>query len=159
MRGYAKLICWTVAAVVAGAVALGAQGKDPFVGMWMLDTAKSTFKPGPGPKSVMVSIDPAGKGYKVSVEAVGADGKPMRWGYSSDADGKDAPVTGNPDYDAAALTRLSATSVTIVYKKGGKPVVTVKSTVSADGKTLTTNSTGTNAAGEAVNNVGVYMKH
>jgi hypothetical protein len=93
------------------------------------------------------------------VDAVGADGKPMKWGYSSDADGKDAPVTGNPAYDTAALTRLSATSGTTVYKKGGKPVITVKSTVSADGKTLTNNSTGTNAAGEAVNNVMVYMKH
>jgi hypothetical protein len=159
MRGYAKLICLAVAAVMAGAVALGAQDKDPFVGMWMLDSAKSTFKPGPGPKSLMVSIDPAGKGYKVSVDAAGADGKPMKWGYSSEADGKDAPVTGNPAYDAVALTRLSSTSVTIVYKKAGKPVTTGKSTVSADGKTLTLNSTGTNAAGEAVNNVMVFMKH
>jgi hypothetical protein len=159
MRGYAKLLCLAGAAVIVGTVALGAQDKDPFVGMWMLDTAKSTFKPGPAPKSLMVSIDPAGKGYKVSVDATGADGKPMRWGYTSDADGKDAPVTGNPAYDMVALTRVSSTSATVVYKKAGKPITTSKSTVSADGKTITMNSTGTNAAGEAVNNVMVFMKH
>jgi hypothetical protein len=144
----------------AAAVTVGAQAKDDkFVGMWMLDTAKSTFKPGPAPQSVMLSVDPAGKGYKISVDAMGADGKPMRWGFSSDADGKDSPVTGNPAYDTAALTRLSATSATTVYKKAGKPVMTVKSSVTADGKTLTTTATGTNAAGQAVNNVSVYMKH
>jgi hypothetical protein len=157
---YSRLIGLTGVAVVAAAVALGAQAKnDPFVGMWMLDSAKSTFKPGPAPKSVMLSVDPAGKGFKVSVDAVGADGKPMRWGFSSDADGKDAPVTGNPAYDTAALTRLSSTSATTVYKKGGKPVMTVKSSVSGDGKTLTTTATGTNPAGQEVNNVSVYMKH
>jgi hypothetical protein len=160
MRGYAKLICLAGAAVMAATVALGAQAKDdPIVGMWMLDTGKSTFKPGPPPKSVMLSVDAAGKGYKISVDAVGADGKPMRWGFSTDADGKDAPVTGNPNYDTAALTRLSAGSGTTVYKKGGKPVMTVKSSVSADGKTLTTTATGTNPAGQEVHNVSVYMKH
>jgi hypothetical protein len=159
MRRYVTLIGLAGVVVMAVAATLAAQDKDPVVGMWMLDTAKSTYKPGPAPKSAMVSIDPAGKGYKISVDAVGADGKPMKWGFTSDADGKDVPVTGNPAYDTAAMTRLSATSATTVYKKAGKPVMTVKSSVTADGKTMTINSTGTNAAGEAVNNVSVYMKH
>jgi len=160
MREHVKLIGLAAVLAMSTAVAIGAQAKDdPFVGMWMLDSAKSTFKPGPPPKSVMLSVDAAGKGYKISVDAVGPDGKPMRWGFSSDADGKDSPVTGNPAYDTAALTRLSATSATTVYKKAGKTVMTVKSSVTADGKTLTTTATGTNPAGQEVNNVSVYMKH
>jgi hypothetical protein len=158
MRVHTRLIGLTGALALAAGVAIGAQAKDPVVGMWMLDTAKSTYKPGPAPKSAMVTIDAAGKGFKVSVDAVGADGKPLKWGYTSE-EGKDVPVTGNPAYDTVALTRESPTNATAVYKKDGKTVSTSKSSVSADGKTLTITSTGTNAAGVPFTNVGVYMKH
>ena len=50
----------------------------------------------------------------------------MKWSYSNDRDGKDAPVTGNPAYDAVAVTQNSPTEGTIVYKKGGKAIVTVE---------------------------------
>ena len=43
-------------------------------------------------------------------------------------------------------------------KKGGKEVQTFTTVVSADGKTRTTTATGTNAAGEKVDNVQVYDK-
>jgi hypothetical protein len=144
MRVHSRLIGLTGALALAAGVAIGAQAKDPVVGMWMLDTAKSTYKPGPAPKSVMLTIDAAGKGFKVSVDGVGADGKPVKWGYTSE-EGKDVPVTGNPAYDTVALTRESPTNATAVYKK--------------DGKTLTITSNGTNAAGQPFTNVGVYMKH
>ena len=99
MRAHTRLIGLTGVLAVAAGVAIGAQAKDPAVGMWMLDTAKSTYKPGPAPKSAMLTIDAAGKGFKVSVDAVGADGKPLKWGYTSE-EGKDVPVTGNPAYDS-----------------------------------------------------------
>ena len=158
MRVHARLIGWTGALALAAGVAIGGQAKDPVLGMWMLDTAKSTYKPGPGPKSAMVTIEAAGKGFKVSVDGVSPDGKPVKWGYTSE-EGKDVPVTGNPAYDTVALTRESPTNATAVYKKDGKTVSTSKSSVSADGKTLTITSTGTNAAGQPFTNVGVYMKH
>ncbi len=98
--------------------------------------AKSTYKSGPTPKSATVVIEAAGKGIKVSIDAVTADG-PLKWGYTSARDGKDSPVTGHPYYQAAAATQTSPTEGTIVYKAGGKAVVTVKTAVSKDGKTLT----------------------
>ena len=104
MRVHTRLIGLTGALALAAGVAIGAQAKDPVVGMWMLDTAKSTYKPGPAPKSVMLTIDAAGKGFKVSVDGVGPDGKPAKWGYTSE-EGKDVPVTGNPAYDTVALTQ------------------------------------------------------
>ncbi len=48
----------------------GSAGPDPLVGTWKLDLAKSTYKPGPAPKSATVVIDAAGKGIKVAVDAV-----------------------------------------------------------------------------------------
>jgi hypothetical protein len=148
----------TGVAALVFSVAARAQTTDPYVGTWTLDVAKSTYKPGPAPKSTTVVVEAAGKGLKVSVDAVGADGTPMKWGYTSMRDGKDAPVTGNPNYDTVALTQSTPTTATAIYKKAGKVVITSKSSVSADGKTLTLTSTGTDPKGQAVNNVSVYTR-
>jgi hypothetical protein len=147
-----------VAAIGALALTVGAGAQtDPMVGTWKLDVAKSTYKPGPAPKSATAVIEAAGKGLKVSVDAVTADG-PMKWSYSSDGDGKDAPVTGNPNYDTANVTRASPTESTIVYKKAGKTVATLKASVSKDGKTMTTTTDGTDSKGQKMHNVGHYTK-
>ena len=147
----------TAVCALALSVAAGAQATDPLVGTWKLDVAKSTYKPGPAPKSATVVIDAAGTGIKVAVDAVMADG-PMKWGYTSARDGKDAPTTGNPNYDTAAVTQTSPTEGTIVYKKAGKAVVTSKTSVSKDGKTMTVTTTGTDAKGQAIHNVAHYTK-
>lgn len=140
-------------------VAAGAQAPDPLIGTWKLDVAKSTYKPGPAPKSVTVVIDPAAaKGIKVAVDVVPAEGAPIKMGYSSMRDGKDSPVTGNPGYDAVAITQTSPTEGTIVYKLGGKTAMTAKTSVSKDGKTLTVTYSGTDPKGQAISNVAVYTK-
>jgi len=149
-----------IAVAAIGALALtvaaGAQ-TDPMAGTWKLDVAKSTYKPGPAPKSATAVIEAVGKGLKVSVDAVMAEG-PMKWSYSSEGDGKDVPVTGNPSYDTANVTRSSPTESTIVYKKAGKAIVTLKASVAKDGKTMTTTSEGTDAKGQKMHNVGHYTK-
>lgn len=123
------------------ALSAGAQAPDPFVGTWKLDTAKSKFA-GPAPKSTTVTIGAAaGNTRKVAVDSVDAAGKNVKWGYTSALDGKDAMVTGNPAYDAVSGTQLNPREATVAYKKGGKTVTTLKSVVSADGKTLTNTST------------------
>lgn len=130
---------------------------DPFAGTWKLDVAKSTYKPGPAPKSASVAIEPVGKGLKVAVESVTADG-PMKWGYTNAGDGKESPVTGNPAYDTVVVTRTTPAESTVVYKKAGKTVVTLKASVAKDGKTMTTTAEGTDAKGQAMHNVAVYTK-
>jgi len=139
-------------------VTTAAQAPDPLVGTWKLDVAKSTYKPGPAPKGATVVISPTtGKGLKVVVDAVMADG-PMKWEYSNARDGKDTPVTGHPAYDSVSITQDSPTEGTILYKKGGKTVVTAKTSVSKDGKMMTVTSTGTDPKGQAMHNVAHYMK-
>ena len=39
-----------------------AQSKDPFVGTWRLNVAKSKYSPGPAPKSQTATYEAAGKG-------------------------------------------------------------------------------------------------
>jgi hypothetical protein len=145
------------AAVLAGTVL--AQAGDPQVGSWKLNIAKSKYSPGPAPKSATTKIEAAGAGTKVIVDQVQADGTVHHWEFTANYDGKDTPVTGNnPDADMVARTRVDANTVKTISKKGGKVTTSQTSAVSSDGKTRTVTTTGTNAAGKAVNNVAVYDK-
>jgi hypothetical protein len=146
-------------AVLIVASAATAQTTEPIVGTWKLDLAKSSYTPGPAPKSSTLIVEPAGKGLKVAVDAVNADGSPLKWGFTTLRDGKEeAAVTGNPMFDVMTATRDSATAGTNVYKKAGKVVMTTKASISADGKTMTLTSTGTDPKGQKIHNVAVYTK-
>jgi hypothetical protein len=136
-----------------------AQAADPQVGDWKLNVQKSSFSPGPLPKSGTTKIEAAGAGAKLIVDQTMADGSARRWGFTANYDGKDVPITGNnPDADTVARTRVNANTVETVSKKAGKVVITQQSTVSADGKTRTVTTKGVNAAGKPVNNIAVYER-
>ena len=153
-RLVASLVCAGVVTWLAGAAFAQT---DSQVGVWKLDVAKSKYSPGPAPKSGTTTIEAAGKGSKVVVDQALAEGD-RHWGFTGDYDGKDTPVTGNPDVDTVARTRVNARTVKSVNKKGGKIVTTQTSAVSSDGKTRTVTTTGVNAKGEKVHNVAVYTK-
>ena len=97
------------------------------------------------------------QGLKVSVDSDEAGG-PTHWGYTANFDGKDYPVAGNPDGDVVVLKRITSTTTEAAFKKSGKRTTTTTRVISADGKTLTITKKGTNAQGQAVNNVQVFEK-
>ena len=162
MQGQMKRFAGVVLGVAALTVVpgmVGAQTAEPIVGTWKLDVAKSTYTPGPAPKSTTIVVKPAGKGVEVAIDAVNADGSPLKWGFTSLRDGKEeAKVTGNPMFDTVTASRESANAGTNLYKKGGKLVMTTKVAIAADGKSMTVTSTGTDAKGQAVNNVAHYTR-
>ncbi|MCA1583949.1 MAG: hypothetical protein LC791_03955 [Acidobacteria bacterium] len=82
----------------------------------------------------------------------------MHWEYTANFDGKPYPVTGNPDGDMVVAKRVSANTIETSYTLKGKPTTVNTRVVSADGKTLTVTTTGTNAQGQKVNNVQVFEK-
>ena len=152
-------IAFTAVCTLALNVSTAAQAPDPFEGTWKLDLAKSTYKPGPAPKSITVVITAAAdKTFKVAIDGVDPAGAPMKGGYTATRDGKEVPVTGIAGYDTAALTQTGPNDVTIVYKQGGKPAVTAKASVAKDGKAMTVTYTGTDPKGQAINNVALYVK-
>ena len=158
MPKFTRVTVVLATAMLAVAVLATAQTKDPFVGTWTLDVAKSKYDPGPGPKAGTSTYEPAGKGFKVTVKADPASGPAQQWSYTTDLDGKDSPMTGNPNADTIAVKRVDANTHEAVAKKGGKELTKQKRVVSADGKTMTITITGMNAQGQKVNNVMVYEK-
>ena len=147
-----------VGVFLVGALA-GAQSKDPFVGSWKLNVEKSTYSPGPPPKSTTSVYEVAGKGYKISVKTEPASGPVQEWSYTSDFDGKDAPVSGaHPNADTISAKRIDAHTLELVNKKGGKITTTQKNVVAADGKTRTVTTMGNDASGRTVSSVAVFEK-
>src|SRR5262245_902387 len=131
---------------------------NPLVGTWKLNLAKSKLIPGPPPKSQTATYEAVGQGVKVTVKGADAEGKPTEYQYTANYDGKDYPVTGNPDWDATSLKRIDANTVEFTRKRAGKVVGTATIVVSKDGKTLTLTAKGVNAKGEKYSNTGVFDK-
>ena len=154
------LRCATVLGIVVALFGTrsGAQGTDPVVGTWVLNVAKSTFSPGPAPKSESRTYVAAGKETKVTSAGVGADGKPTAGGWTIVGDGRDVPMTGNPNADTLSLKQIDAFKTEFALKKAGKVVITGTRTISRDGKVMTITNKGTNAKGQAVNDVLVFEK-
>ncbi len=160
--------CWrtlTLGVILALGVVLGAdianlsaQASDPRMGTWKLNVAKSKFSPGPAPQALTVKVEPSGQGEKVTAEFVNADGTRTTTQYTANFDGKDYPLTGSQIADTVSLKRINARTTDRTDRKGGTVAQTLRRVVSQDGKTMTVTTKGTNAQGQAVNNVVVFGK-
>jgi hypothetical protein len=150
MRSVARggLAC-TMAMLLAATSA--AQPANPRIGKWKL-------KQQPPAVNIM-TYEPAGEaGMKVTVDAVSASGQKTHWTYTTMFDGQDAPISGNPNADTAAVTKKDETTNEIVYKKDGKVTQTAMNVISPDGKTVTVTFHRTDAAGKPVTTTAVYER-
>lgn len=136
----------------ASASAFAADAVD---GSWKLNVAMSKFS-GTAPKSSTRVYTETADGTTLEQKTVGADGKESTMHVTLKYDGKDHPVTGNPDADTVAAQAIDAHTSHFTMKKGGKVVGTVHRVVSADGKTLTVNNKGTHADGKAYDDTLVF---
>lgn len=151
------LICGAV--FIAGAGSLSAQKtRDPRTGTWRLNVAKSTYKPGPAPKSQTVRVEPSGQGERVRSEAINTNGTRVITEYTAAFDGTDYPLKGSPVANTVSLKRIDARITERVDKKDGHVVLVYKRVVSDDGKTMTVTINGVNAQGQQVSNVVVFER-
>jgi hypothetical protein len=151
-----------VAFLMMTAVMSRAQAADPWIGTWKQNIEKSTFN-GPAPKPtvpVVVKLEAAPNGMmKTTIDAVNAQGQKTHTESVGAFDGKDNPVKGSPNSNpTVALVKIDARTFEGRNKAGGKPTVTNRVTVSADGKTFTVSQSGTNVQGQAVKNTLVFER-
>jgi len=156
---------------------LAAQDADPIIGTWVLNAAKSTFSPGPAPRSesrtysmetektkltargvteprTYVSVR---QGIKATAQGVDGYGQPVtrEWTIVHD---RDRPMTGDSDVDLLLLTRIDALTSAFVEKRAGRVVSTGTQAISRDGKVMTVTTTGINAKGQTIYDVAVFDK-
>jgi hypothetical protein len=137
--------------------------RDPWLGTWQLNPAKSKYSPGPPPKNITANIQGEGQNHKVTVTGIDAAGNPISAVFTRTYDGVphrrlEGPGIGAAAFDAAALTRVDDHTIIISRTKAGKLVQTSTGVISLDGKTMTTTTTGINANGRQINDIAVYDK-
>src|ERR1700751_1257095 len=103
---------------------------DPQMGTWKLNEAKSMVTPGEG-KVTMVVYEAAGGNVKVTVDGTDKDGNATHNEWTGKFDGKDYPVTGDPNMDARSYKRVNDRTLEMTAKKGGKVTITGRIVVSA----------------------------
>jgi hypothetical protein len=145
--------------LVGAIIAIGtgtALAADSVVGTWKLNLAKSTFSPGPAPKSQTRIYAESAQGITVTVKTTAADGKESTTNLTFKEDGKSYPASGSPDFDMVSVTRVDALTVHSSQTKAGATIGTAVRTVSKDGKTLTFAQKGTHTGGGKFDDVSVY---
>ena len=156
-KRYPALI--TALLLVALALNASAAAGDPHSGTWKMNPAKSKYSPGPAPRSVTLKIDSDGDNVKFASDEVDAAGRTTHVRYTAKLDAEDYPITGVPYADTIAFGPLDDPNMTwAALKKSGEIVMSVKSTVSKDGKTRTTTFAGKDERGREVSDVVVYDK-
>jgi len=150
-----RSILMVVAVCFIGAtVALAA---DAFIGTWKLNEAKSKLSPG-GPKNTTVVYEAAGDSVKITTDGTDAQGKPAHSEWTGKFDGKDYPVSADPNADARAYKKVNDHTLTFENKKGGKVTLSGRIVISTDGKSRTVHLSGTGADGKKFTSTAVYDK-
>ena len=129
--------------------------QDAQMGTWKLNEAKSKFAPGVT-KNNRVVVEATGDNVTVTVDGTDKDGKATHNDWTGKFDGKDYPVTGDPNSDVRSLTKIDDHTLGLNVKKGGKTTMTGRIVVSADGKSRTVTTSGTDAKGKKVSSTAVY---
>ena len=150
-----KTIGLTLAFCFLGSVACFAA--DPLMGTWKLNEAKSKITPGTMKNTHVVYSSIFGQ-VKIKSDGIDPSGKPIHVEWSGKFDGRDYPVTGDPNSDTRSYTKVNERTLTTANKKNGKVTVTGQIIVSADGKSRTVTLNGTTLKGKKFKNVAVYDK-
>ena len=152
---------WASAFLLAFVFAIGTvtMAADTNVGTWKLNLTKSTYDPGPAPKSQTLTIAAWGAdGVNYKSDGVGSDGKPTHTEFQAKYDEKFVPFKGNPDADMISYKRTDPNTIESTTQLKGAVTGHTHVVVSVDGKTRTLTQTGKNAKGQDVHNVLVYEK-
>jgi uncharacterized protein YaiE (UPF0345 family) len=151
----ARRIGTTLALCLVGAtLCLAADG---FLGTWKLNEAKSKLAPGTAKNSTVV-YSTMGDNIMVTIDGTDAAGKPTHTEWMGKYDGKDYPVTGDSTSDARSVKKIDDHTLAFTVKKGAKVLFTGRIVLSADGKTRTVTTEGTDSTGKKITATAVYDK-
>ena len=152
-----------IAAVVTGAVAAPqtATGQVPsfWFGTWTFNVGKSIYNPGPPPYiRATYRIEPWNDGVKVVYDMVRPRGGVNHLEWTGKLDGMDYAVQGVEEFVTNAYRPLGDREWEVILKIDGRVAAKSRVTLSPDGHTMTTVTTGRNAQGAEVTTTTVYEK-
>jgi hypothetical protein len=148
-------LCFLTAAV--GFASSKKMSPSPQMGTWKLNEAKSKLAPGMAKNNTVV-YEAAGDDVKITVDGTDPAGKATHNEWTGKFDGKDYAVTGDPNSDMRSYKKLGARTLVMTVKKDGKVTINGRVVVSADGKSRTVTTSGTDAQGKMFKGAAVYDK-
>ena len=121
-RAFCVVLCLAISLLAA---------ESPFTGIWKL-------KPSQGDSSsATAKVEADEHNFKVNQQGVDEKGQSNSLIFQAKFDGKDYGVSSTPpDFDTAAVVRISERNVKVTWKKAGKRVGESDIKVSNDGKTI-----------------------
>lgn len=131
-------------------LAVSLRADDPFAGTWSLNSAKSKYKTGQPPKHQAITILEAGDNLDVTITGTAADGSPISSRYLIPMAGGKGVVKESPAHDEVTSKRIDANTRENTFLKAGKELLTVRVSVSRNGKTLTARLKGVDMKGSPV---------
>jgi hypothetical protein len=152
----AQVILLTLA-LCLGATAVAFAKDELHMGTWTLNEAKSKIAAG-ATKNTTVIYEAVGNDIKVTVDGTDGDGNPTHSEWTGRFNGRFYPVTGDATSDERAYRRVGARTLILTGRKGGKITLNGRIVVTANGKTRTVTTSGTDAKGKRFRTVAVYDK-
>jgi len=129
----------SIAFLACGLLAAGsalASHTSPYVGIWVLNIAKSNFHGDLAYQSQTMTVTDAGDGMlHYAFDMVDSNGKASHVEYGTKLDGKPHPITNNAYFDSNKSEPLGHRKVKWTVMKDDKPVAWGVDRVSKDGKT------------------------
>jgi len=110
---------------------------DPIFGTWQLNVSKSTYRPGPPPRSQVRTYEPHKFGVRATVKTVYADGRSTTVQTIYDYDKQEHPVTGSEETDSIVVTRMGRYLHEAAFSHAGVHVGTFRREISKDGRQMT----------------------
>jgi hypothetical protein len=138
-------------------LAVGSQ-EDLVLGTWVLNVEKSSYDPGPAPRSQTRTYEIVPEGIRATIVTVNAKGQSMTARYTAEYDSLEHPLTGSTTVDAIALKKVDDHTAEATLTHARKVIGTARRVISADGKTMTITFRGQGDDGRQVVNVAVYEK-
>ena len=126
-------------------------------GTWKLNEAKSKIAAGAA-KNHTVIYEESGADIKIIVDGTDAAGNATHNEWTGKFDGKYYPVTGDATSDERSYQVVNNHTLTLIGRKAGKVTLNGRVAVSANGKTRTVTTSGTDANGKKFKTVAVYDK-
>jgi hypothetical protein len=128
---------------------------EAWLGVWRLNVARSTYASEPPYRRATYRIERAGDGFMVVYDMVHPRGGTTHLEWAGRMDGRDYPLQGVDDAVTYAYTPDGRGGADIVVKIGGRVAARSRVTLSPDGRSMTTRTTGARGAASTVT---VYEK-
>ena len=139
-------------------VSTGQAQIDPQLGTWVLDPDRSSYDPGPAPRSQTVIYTQIGRGVRVTGQGLSAENKPVRTEFSYSFDGREHPARGFADWDSVKARQINPNTIEYTRFLKGEEMQVVTRTISPDGRTATVRVKGVDAQDRKVDNTQIYTK-